>query len=81
MPADVPSDVIKLRCGTDRNRRMCQDRVQTIRKGLVPDPLNQTKKYDIRIVDKWLSGQVDMEKLKALVAIDAQVDEILLKHV
>ncbi len=82
MPYDVSRGVIKLRCGTDRNRTMCQNRVRYIRKKLSKDPFNPTTLgYDLGIVDEWLSHQVDIEKLKALVAIDAEVQEILHEYV
>ena len=87
IPYDVSSDVIKLRCGTTRSRTMCQHRVQNIRKNMLQehglaDPYDPTtKRYGVNIVDHWLRRQMDMDMLNELLAIDAQVEQIMRNHV
>ena len=84
----VSSEVIKLRCGTTRTPSACQQKVPSIREDLkklgLVDPLNSTTlKYDHRIVDYWLRRKMKMkmEKLKELLAINAQVEEIMRTNV
>ena len=82
----VSSDVIKLRCDTTRNPSACRQKAPSIREDMkklgLRDPLNSTTlKYDHSIVDYWLRYKVKTEKLKELLAIDAQVAEILRTNV
>ena len=82
----VSSAVIKLRCGTTRNPSACRQKATSIRENMkklgLPDPLNSsTMKYHHSIVDYWLGRQMKMGKLKELLAIDAQVEEILRTNV
>ena len=80
----VSSEVIKLRCGTTRTPSACRLKVPSIREDMkkldLVDPLNSTTlKYDHSIVDYWLRRKMKlkMEKLNELLAINAQVEEIL----
>ena len=84
----VSSEVIKPRCGTTRTPSACQQKVPSVREkmknlGLV-DPLNPTTlKYDHSVVAYWLRHKMKMkmEKLKELLAVNAQVEEIMRTNV
>ncbi|KAK3172380.1 hypothetical protein OEA41_005701 [Lepraria neglecta] len=79
------SDIIKFKCGTDRNARSAQSRVAKVREDatgygwrdfytLAPN------KYDFDLVDQWLRGHVDCATLWTLIAWDGDVEEILRGH-
>ena len=82
----IISDIIKLKCGTDRNARSAQSRVAKVRKDATGYGWRDfytlaSDKYDFDLVDQWLRGQVDCATLRTLTAWDGDVEEILCGHV
>lgn len=82
----IISDIIKLKCGTDRNTRIVQSRVEKVQKdangyGWRDFYTLASDKYDFDLVDQWLRGRVDYATLRTLTAWDGDVEEILRGHV
>ena len=77
-----------LKCGTNRSSSKCSDKVRTIREDMpekfqLANPYDDEKgDYKRHIVDEYLSKLViEIEDLKALLTLDAEVLEIMQKYV
>ena len=82
---ETAHDVIKLRFpnGEERSASACSAQFSTERAKMLVNPYNRfSKKYNLYIVDEWLSREVpDKEELEKLLGIkdDKVVDEEVLK--
>ena len=78
---DPVADLIKLKCGTERSRRIREKirniRMKEIQAGRADFLIPGTKTYVHIIVDQWLSKQVDENKLRSLTAFDEEAREVV----
>ena len=78
---DLVVDLTKLKCGTERSRRIREKirniRMKEIQAGRADFLIPGTKTYVHIIVDHWLSKQVDENKLRSLTAFDEEAREVV----
>ena len=79
-PYAVASEVIKLRCGTERDIQTCGDGTSFIREQLQKQRVQ--KSYEHTVVDFYLSNlEIEWTELRALLTLDADVQAIMAKYV
>lgn len=84
LSGELAKALIKLRCARERTPSACTSRVHNLRKSMPKDPYNEASgRYDLDIVDTWLSGQFTKKRLEELFGlkdnkiVDEEVLEIM----
>ena len=86
-PPAVSSEVIKLKCSTEQDAKTCTNGVKRFREDMqkkkFEDPYNpKTKGYNSLLVDHYLDTLgLKWEEVETLLTLDAEVLEIMFKHV
>jgi hypothetical protein len=78
------SDIIRLRCGTDRSRWALSNKAMRIRREAIGFgwlDFYASNRYDLDLTDQWLLGQVHYVTLRNLTVWDRDVIQILRDHV